>query len=66
MKHFDTPAHWIVDWKTHDEQLTPYRSVAALYRWEARTDPFTALADHYPAEALEEMEQHYFGVKAAA
>ncbi len=63
VKYMDAPAHYIVDWKTPGAQLNHYRSVTYLH--QSQGDPFTVLADHYPAEALEEMGQHYFGVKAA-
>ncbi len=63
VKHFDAPAHWIVDWKTKGEQLNPYRNVTFWHRSEG--DPFAVLADHYPAEALEEM-QAYYGLHSKA
>jgi hypothetical protein len=65
VKHFDTPPYWIVDWKTEGEQLNSYVAVTAIRRSQVEGDPFTVLADYYPAEALEEMEQHYFGVREA-
>jgi len=60
VKHFDAPAHWIIDWKSPDQQLNSYGGVTGIYRSTVEDDPFLVLADHYPPEALEEMEQHYF------
>ncbi len=62
-------AHWhlndrqIVDWKSQGEQLNPYENVAGLHQGEVAEDPFEALADFYPADALSEM-RHYYGVPA--
>jgi hypothetical protein len=66
VKHWDAPAHWIVDWKTGGSQLNPYENVAAMHRSKPQGNPFKVLSGFYPVEALEEMEQHYFGVRAAA
>lgn len=65
VRHFETSPRWIVDWKTSGEQLNPFEAVTRLRLSTHQGDPFEELADFYPAEALEEMQQHYFGVKAA-
>ena len=65
VKHWDTSPYWIVDWKTHGQQLNSYEQVTSLRRSSTQGDPFKVLAGVYPDEALEEMERHYFGVKAA-
>ncbi len=44
----------IVDWKSHGEQLNSYRSIRS-YRHGDDGDVWAALAEHYPAEALDEM-----------
>ncbi len=44
----------IVDWKTQGQQLNSY-AMLRTHRHGEPTDPFEALADFYPAEALEEM-----------
>lgn len=44
----------IVDWKSAGTQLNSYRALAG-YRRGQETDPWDPLAQHYPAEALEEM-----------
>lgn len=48
----------IVDWKTPDEQLNPYQSLAR-HRGKANSDPFSELAGIYPDAALEEMQALY-------
>lgn len=48
----------IVDWKTPGEQLNTYQDVGHYAR-ERGADPFTALADVFPAESLAEMAAHY-------
>jgi len=49
----------IVDWKSEDVQVTPYASVAWRKTRLIWDDPFTALEDFYPTEALEEMRGRY-------
>lgn len=50
----------IVDWKSPCEQLNDYAAVTTRFRRGTDHDaPFLALADHYPAEALNEMRRHY-------
>ncbi len=49
----------IVDWKSDREQLNSYGSIAARHRIRETTDPFEALAGIYPAEALDEVREHY-------
>jgi hypothetical protein len=66
VKHWHLHDRQIVDWKTTGAQLNPYREVTRLHRSRVDADPFAVLAEYYPAAALDEMEQHYFGVKAAA
>lgn len=50
----DLHALQIVDWKSR-EQLNSYRDCALSYGDGAELDAFDALADVYPAEALEQM-----------
>jgi hypothetical protein len=66
IRHWHIHDYQIVDWKTGGEQLNAYKSVTTMRTSQVEDDPFAALAPYYDAEALEEMEQHYFGVKAAA
>lgn len=66
IKHWDAPAHWIVDWKTSDSQLHPYDQVPGAHRVRTQADPFAVLDGFYPSEALEEMRRHYFGHRVAA
>ena len=65
VRHWDTSPYWIVDWKSSAQQLNSYEQVTRLRRSRTQGDPFKVLAGVYPDEALEEMERHYFGVKAA-
>lgn len=48
----------IVDWKSHGQQLNSLLDLSR-HRTDASDDPFVALADIYPAEALDEMRSHY-------
>lgn len=62
--------HWwrherqIVDWKTPGEQINSYENVVAIHQTRFDTDPFSELAEFYPAEALEEMRGYYQQVAA--
>ena len=49
----------IVDWKSPREQINPYASITRALRCGQPADPFTALADIYPADALDEMARLY-------
>lgn len=52
----DLHALQIVDFKSPREQLTSYDALAAEYAVGAEdTDPFGALAEHYPTAAVDEM-----------
>ncbi len=66
IEHWHLHNRQIVDWKTRGQQLNSYQTVTAMRRSEADQDPFVALAEHYPAEALEEMHDHYFEAKVLA
>jgi len=63
VKHWETPPQWIVDWKSSDQQLNGYKNVMGLHQATPVSDPFNALADHYPQDALDDMRAYY---KAAA
>lgn len=56
--HADRHDRQIVDWKSPAEQLNSYEDVGRRRR-QAIADPFAALADMYPADALEEMRALY-------
>ena len=58
VEHADSNPLQIVDWKSPDEQLNGYQEVS---RWRSKEkgDPFEMLADIFPAEALDEMAEHY-------
>lgn len=64
--HRDIDPRQIVDWKSDNLQLNPYESLTFHRTFSNPQDPFTALADMYPAEALAEMASHYRRVRAAA
>jgi hypothetical protein len=51
----------VVDWKSPTEQLNSYQDVRVFKSADDLNDPFAVLADHYPAEALEEMRGVYAG-----
>jgi hypothetical protein len=65
VEHADSDPLQIVDWKSPEEQLNGYQEVA---KWRNRVsgDPFEMLADIFPAEALEEMAEHYSRMLVAA
>jgi hypothetical protein len=56
--HYHYHNHQIVDWKSPDEQLSTYESLAG-FKGFVSDDPFAVLADTYPAVALDEMRAHY-------
>jgi len=49
----------IVDWKSPDNQLNPYRSLRPHRPLAEPSDPFTALRGIYQDEFLEQMQEHY-------
>lgn len=49
----------IVDWKSPDDQVTSYAEIDGRHRAHLTADPFEALGDRYPAEALSEMRDLY-------
>lgn len=56
----DLHHYQVVDWKTRGQQLNSYRCIGSVHRRGTDpADPFEALADHYPADALEQMARHY-------
>lgn len=57
--HRDLDPKQIVDWKSKDVQLNPYESLTFHKTFENPQNPFEALKDLYPAEALKEMNEHY-------
>lgn len=64
--HRDLDPMQIVDWKSADNQLNPYESLTFHRTFANPQDPFTALAEMYPAEALAEMREHYVRELAVA
>lgn len=63
--HRETDFKQIVDWKSPANQLNPYESLTFHKVFEKPQDPFEALRDLYPAEALAEMKAHYSSRVAA-
>jgi hypothetical protein len=57
--HADCDPRQIVDWKSTSVQLNRYHDLRRHKTVGPPTDPFEALADIFPAEALEEMAAHY-------
>jgi len=64
--HRDLDPLQIVDWKSPEDQLNPYATVAARHRPELTRDPFQVLTGRFPDEALDEMAAHYARVAVAA
>lgn len=62
--HRELDPKQIVDWKSSDLQLNPYESLTFHRTFANPQDPFEALADWYPADALEDMAEHYGRVYA--
>jgi glycosyltransferase involved in cell wall biosynthesis len=60
--HRETDPRCVVDWKSHSEQVNSYDHIAGRHRGSRPVDPFRALADFFPREALDEMSAHYRGV----
>jgi len=59
VEHRDIDPRQIVDWKSPGIQLNPYGTIEARHRGEDFGDPFEALADVFPTDALDEMAFHY-------
>lgn len=59
VEHRELDPRQIVDWKSPDAQTTPYETIAARHRGSEPVDPYEALAEIYPADALEAMSDHY-------
>jgi len=60
IRYGDIHGYQVVDWKTKGEQLNSFRDITVRHSQGASPeDPFEALADLYPAEALKEMRAHY-------
>lgn len=57
--HRDIDPRQIVDWKTPGEQLNAYRALRQHRVEQSYDDPFEALAEIFPDEALREMQAHY-------
>lgn len=55
----------IVDWKSGDTQLTPFKRLRA-FRQIGAGDPFEQLRNLYPHQLLAEMRNHYARVAVAA
>jgi hypothetical protein len=56
--HYHYHNHQIVDWKSPAQQLNSYAELT-IFKGFTEGDPFVALADTYPEEALSEMRAHY-------
>jgi hypothetical protein len=57
--HREIDPRQIVDWKSPSEQVTPYENIFRRHRGSKRSDPFRVLRDVFPAQALDEMREHY-------
>ena len=57
--HADSDPRQIVDWKSPGSQLNRYADLLRHKTTGVPVDPFLALADVFPAEALAEMSVHY-------
>jgi hypothetical protein len=49
----------IVDWKSRNDQVTTYAEIEARHTTGFKADPFEALTDRFPTEALDDMREHY-------
>jgi hypothetical protein len=59
IRYGDQHSRQIVDWKTRGEQLNTFDMVATTHPSHERGNPFDLLDGLYPAEALDEMRDHY-------
>jgi hypothetical protein len=66
IEHREIDPRQIVDWKSHGANLNPYESIDRRHRSRGSSDPFTELAEVFPADALEEMATHYARVLVPA
>jgi hypothetical protein len=60
--HHHLHDYQVVDWKSPQEQMNDYAGLST-YKAVTTGDPFELLADFYPAEALEEMREHYASLR---
>lgn len=63
VEHRELDPRQIVDWKSRDVQLNPYESLTFHKTFANPQEPFAALADLYPADALAAMQRHYQNVR---
>jgi hypothetical protein len=56
--HGEIDPRQIVDWKSSEQQLNSYEALE-IHKPVSTADPFSELADIYPAESLRDMEAHY-------
>jgi hypothetical protein len=59
VEHRDIDPRQIVDWKSPDVQLNGYDSLTFHKMVTKPQEPFEALAELYPSEAIAEMREHY-------
>jgi len=59
VEHRPAEPHQIIDWKSPDEQVTPYESVVARHGGVDLGDPFEVLSGLWPRDALDDMRSHY-------
>ena len=64
IEHRESDPRQIVDWKTAGENVNAYLTVTTRWRSEPLGDPYDALRDMYPADALEAMQRHHGMVMA--
>jgi hypothetical protein len=58
VEHRDLDPLHIVDWKSPDQNLNPYETLARHHS-DDQGDPFEVLQGRYPDDALEDMRAHY-------
>jgi hypothetical protein len=59
IEHREIDPRQIVDWKSPDQQVTPYERIWGRHRGEKHVSPFDQLADLYPRDSLDEMAAIY-------
>lgn len=64
--YFDLHDLQIVDWKTGGRQLNSYADCQRFREGDEIRDPFAAVAEFYPADAVEEMRDVYAPKRAEA
>jgi hypothetical protein len=55
----DLHPYQYIGFRSHETQLNPYQPLVARYGIDSSRDPWGVLAQHYPADLVEQAREHY-------